>query len=78
MQKLIGLKSGDKSQIDLPDSNDNSMTKYELSVINVEEQVIPEVNQEFITLVEPDAKDEESFRQIIKEKVDESYTQRSK
>ena len=78
MQKLIGLKAGDKSQIDLPDTNDNSMTKYELSVINVEEQVIPEVNQEFITLVEPDAKDEENFRQIIKQKVDESYTQRSK
>ena len=78
MNKLIGLKAGAKTQIDLPDANNNSMEKYELSVINVEEQLIPEVNKDFIKLVEPEAKDEEDFRKIIKEKVDESYTQRSK
>ena len=78
MNKLIGLKAGAKTQIDLPDANNNSMAKYELSVINVEEQLIPEVNKDFIKLVEPEAKDEEDFRKIIKEKVDESYTQRSK
>ena len=78
MNKLIGLKAGGKAQIDLPDANNNSMAKYELSVINVEEQLIPEVNKDFIKLVEPEAKDEEDFRQIIKEKVDDSYTQRSK
>ena len=78
MKKLIGLKAGDKVQVDLPDLNDNSMTKYELSIINVEEQVVPEVNQEFIKSVEPDAKDEASFRNIIMEKVNESYSQRSK
>ena len=78
MKKLIGLKAGDKVQVDLPDLNDNSMTKYELSIINVEEQVVPEVNQEFIKSVEPDAKDETSFRNIIMEKVNESYAQRSK
>jgi len=78
MKKLIGLKAGEKVQVDLPDLNDNSMTKYELSIINVEEQVVPEVNQEFIKSVEPDAKDEASFRNIIMEKVNESYSQRSK
>ena len=77
MKKLIGLKAGDKVQVDLPDLNDNSMTKYELSIINVEEQVVPEVNQEFIKSVEPDAKDEASFRNIIMKKVNESYAQRS-
>jgi len=77
MKKLIGLKDGDKVQVDLPDLNDNSMTKYELSIINVEEQVVPEVNQEFIKSVEPDAKDEASFRNIIMKKVNESYAQRS-
>ena len=78
MNKLIGLKAGDKSQLDLPDINDNSMTKYELSVINVEEQIIPEINQAFIKSVEPDAEDEASFRNIIKDKVNESYFQRAK
>ena len=77
MKKLIGLKDGDKVQVDLPDLNDNSMAKYELSIINVEEQVVPEVNQEFIKSVEPDAKDEASFRNIIMKKVNESYAQRS-
>jgi trigger factor len=77
MKKLIGLKAGDKVQVDLPDLNDNSMTKYELSIINVEEQVVPEVNQEFIKSVEPDSKDEASFRNIIMKKVNDSYAQRS-
>ena len=78
MNKLIGLRPGDKAQLDLPDINDNSMTKYELSIINVEEQIIPEVNKEFIKSVEPEAEDETSFRGIIKTKVDDSYTQRAK
>ena len=78
MNKLIGLKPGDKAQLDLPDINDNSMTRYELSIINVEEQVVPEINKEFIQSVEPEAEDQESFRNIIKEKVDESYAQRTK
>ena len=78
MNKLIGLKPGDKAQLDLPDINDNTMTRYELSIINVEEQVVPEINKEFIKSVEPEAEDQESFRNIIKEKVDESYAQRAK
>lgn len=78
MKKLIGLNAGDRAQIDLPDSNENNISKYELSVINVEEQIVPEINEEFIKSVQPDAKDEADFREIIKKKVDESYTQRSK
>jgi len=78
MKKLTGLKPGDKVQLDLPDLSDGSMTKYEISVINVEEQLIPDISQDFIKSVEPKAKDEASFRKIIKEKVDESYAQRSK
>ena len=78
MKKLTGLKPGDKVQLDLPDLSDGSMTKYEISVINVEEQLIPDISQDFIKSVEPKATDEASFRKIIKEKVDESYAQRSK
>ena len=78
MKKLTGLKPGDKVQLDLPDLSDGLMTKYEISVINVEEQLIPDISQDFIKSVEPKATDEASFRKIIKEKVDESYAQRSK
>jgi len=48
-----------------------------LSVINVEKQVIPEVNEEFIKTVEPKATDESNFREIIKSKVDDSYARRT-
>ena len=75
--RLLGLKPGDTAQIDLPNDKKNGVSKYELSVVNVEEQVLPELNEEFIKAVEPDAKDESSFREIIKNKVDDSYARRT-
>ena len=75
--KLIGLKPGDTAQVELPDAKDNGPGKYELSVINVEKQVLPEVNEKFIKTVEPKATDESNFREIIKSKVDDSYARRT-
>ena len=75
--RLLGLKPGDTAQIDLPNDKNNGVSKYELSVVNVEEQVLPELNEEFIKAVEPDAKDESNFREIIKNKVDDSYARRT-
>ena len=75
--RLLGLKPGDTAQVELPDDKENSVSKYELLVINVEKQVLPELNDEFIKAVEPDATDESSFREIIKGKVDDSYARRT-
>jgi trigger factor len=75
--RLLGLKPGDTAQVELPDDKENGVSKYELSVINVEKQVLPELNEEFIKAVEPDATDESSFREIIKSKVDDSYERRT-
>jgi trigger factor len=75
--RLLGLKPGDTAQVDLPNDKENGVSKYELSVVNVEEQVLPELNEEFIKAVEPDATDESSFREIIKSKVDDSYARRT-
>ena len=75
--RLLGLKPGDTTRVELPDDKENGVSKYELSVINVEKQVLPEINEEFIKTVEPDAKDESSFREIIKSKVDDSYAHRT-
>ena len=75
--RLLGLKPGDTAQVELPDDKENGVSKYELSVINVEKQVLPELNEEFIKEVEPNATDESSFREIIKSKVDDSYARRT-
>ena len=75
--RLLGLKPGDNAQVELPDDKENGVSKYELSVINVEKQVLPELNEEFFKTVEPDATDESSFREIIKSKVDDSYARRT-
>ena len=75
--RLLGLKPGDTAQVDLPNDKENGVSKYELSVVNVEEQVLPELNEEFIKAVEPNATDESSFREIIKNKVDDSYARRT-
>jgi len=75
--RLLGLKPGDTAQVELPNDKENGVSKYELSVINVEKQVLPELNEEFIKALEPDATDESSFREIIKSKVDDSYARRT-
>lgn len=50
---------------------------YEISVINVEEEVLPEINMDFVKLMDPDAKDVESWRNGVKERIEKSYRQRA-
>jgi len=76
-KKLIGVKAGDKVQIKIPEEGDQKESPYEISVINVEEQVLPEVNMEFVKQMDPEAKDVKSWKESVKKQIEKSYLQRA-
>ena len=76
-KKLIGIKTEGKAQVMIPEGDEQKEAPYEISVINVEEQVLPEVNMEFVKQMDPDAKDVESWKSDIMEQIEKNYLQRA-
>ena len=78
-EKLIGLKPGDKSKINLPDNEDKDIkSPYELSVNKVEREILPDVNDDFLKLVNPDLKSVDDLRSDVSAKIKENFLERSK
>ncbi len=78
-EKLIGLKPGDKSKINLPDNEDKDIkSPYELSVNKVEREILPDVNDDFLKLVNPDLKSIDDLRLDVSAKIKENFLERSK
>lgn len=76
-KKLIGLKAEGKARVMIPEGDDQKEAPYEISVINVEEQVLPKINMEFVKLMDPDAKDIKSWKNDIKDQIEKNYLQRA-
>ena len=49
--KLIGLKTGEKTRIKIPVSKEGEDGDYELTVSNIEREILPEVTEDFLKLV---------------------------
>ena len=68
--KLIGLKPGELSKLDLPDNEDKTIKNpYELTVVKVEREVLPELNDDFVKMVNPDLKSVDELNLIVKSDV---------
>jgi trigger factor len=76
-KKLIGLKPGGKARIMIPENEEQKETLYEINVINVEEEVLPEINMDFVKQMDPEVKDVESWRNNVNEQIEKSYRQRA-
>lgn len=78
-KKLIGLKARSKAQVLIPESeeDDSKQSPYEISIINVEEQVLPELDMDFVKQIDPDAKDVESWKADVKDQIEKGYVQRA-
>jgi len=77
-KKLLGIKANGKAQVMIPGGEEQKEAPYEISVTNVEEQVLPEVNLDFVKQMDPEAKDVESWKANIKEQIEKNYLQRAK
>jgi len=76
-KRLEGVKPGDTTRLDIPDESGNP-TPWELTVIRVEEQVLPEVDLDFVKAVDPKYDSVEDWKTSIKERIDKNYEQRAK
>ena len=77
--KLIGLKPGELSKIDLPDNEDKTIKNpYELTVVKVEREVLPELNDDFVKMVNPELKLVEELNKDVLEKINENFAERSR
>jgi trigger factor len=76
-KRLIGLKPGDKTQVKIPDESGGTDADYEVSVINVEEQILPELDKDFLKLIKSDENDIDSWRNSVKEQIKRRYDEKS-
>ena len=76
-KKLLGVKPNDLVKVMVPIDENNSLSNFELSVKNVERQILPELNDEFVKLVDPKSKDISEYREKVKENLDKAYANRS-
>ena len=76
-KKLIGTKQAEIVKVEVPIDENNNLGLYELSVKNVERQILPEINDDFVKLADPNAKDLADYREKVKENLDKAYGNRS-
>ncbi len=76
--KMIGLKPSDTTRLRLPVNEDGEDADYELTVNNVEREVLPEINDEFFKRINPELDSEEALRKDVEKKIQENFEERSK
>ena len=67
---FIGSKQGDKVKVSIP-SKDHDVT-YEVSINSIEEQILPELNDELAKTINENAKDLNGLKEIIKDQIQAS------
>lgn len=70
LSRLTGLKPGDEVIIEAYTKADNSSQKYGLKVKNVQEEILPELNEEFIKKVDKSATDEAELRKNVLQRIE--------
>ena len=78
LDKLKGAKPDDTLRMHLTENEQGEKSEYDVSVINVEKEVLPEINEEFIQKVDPEAKTEEELRANVEIRIKDNYEHRSK
>ena len=76
--KMIGLKPGGSTRLRLPVNQDGGDADYELTVDKVEQEVLPELNDEFVKQINPNLDSIDSLRLDVEKKIIENFKERSK
>lgn len=75
--KLEGLRGGQTARIEIPSRESLPPSRYEVQVINVERQILPEVDLEFVRRLDPGAEDVATWREDLARRIQASYDRRS-
>jgi len=77
-EKLIGLKPGDSTRVNLPVNQEGENADYELTVGNVEREILPEVNEEFLKRINPDLGSIDELALDVEKKIKANFEERSR
>ena len=77
-KNLEGVKPEDKVRVSVPTDEKGTLGTYELLVKNVERQILPELNEDFVKLVDPQAENVFEYRNNVQKQLDKAYVQRAK
>lgn len=69
LEKLTGLKAGDTAVISAADPDDPHPVMYEITVKNVQEEILPEIDEEFIRKVDDSASTLDELRAVVMERI---------
>ena len=76
--KMLGLKPGDVTRLKLPVNQDGEDANYELTVENVEREIFPPLNKEFLQQINPELETIEDLRKDVGKKIKENFQERSR
>ncbi len=76
-KKLEGIKPDDKTRVTVPIDDQGNVGTYELTVKNVERQILPKVDDDFIKIVDPDATDVADYCHRINDRLNKAYQNRA-
>ena len=77
-EKLIGLKPGDSTRVILPVNQEGENAEYELTVGNVEREILPEINEEFLKRINPDLDSIDALTSDVEKKIKANFKERSR
>ena len=77
-EKMIGLKPGDVTRLRIPVNQGEEEADYELKVDNVEREVLPSVDENFLKQINPDLDSVESLRGDVDKKIKQNFEERSR
>ena len=75
--KMIGLKPSESARVTLPVNKNGEEAEYELTVENVEREILPELDEKFLKLINPNLKSLEELDKDVKEKIKSNFEERS-
>ena len=76
-EKLIGSKPNQKVVVEIPKDEAGTMANFELNIKNIERQILPKLDENFVKSVDPDAKSLENYKKRVKEKLEKAYKEKA-
>ena len=76
-EKLIGSKPNQKVVVEIPKDEAGTMATFELNIKNIERQILPKLDENFVKSVDPDATSLENYKERVKEKLEKAYKEKA-
>ena len=76
-EKLIGSKPNQKVVVEIPKDEAGTMATFELNIKNIERQILPKLDENFVKINDPDASSLENYKERVKEKLEKAYKEKA-